>query len=96
MSHDSLGVFIDLLIRILSLDVVKDLEARDPQAFDQKKGNLRVNTITGISFNLGLMFGPLLAGTLVETVGYPYMIVAIGESCYKSDLMWLQLLISIG
>lgn len=67
--------------------MVKDLAAQDPQALDQRKGNLRVNTITGISFNLGLMLGPLLAGTLVETVGYFSMTVAIGESYYKSDLV---------
>lgn len=67
--------------------MVKDLAAQDPQALDQRKGNLRVNTITGISFNLGLMLGPLLAGTLVETVGYFSMTVAIGQSRYTSDLV---------
>lgn len=68
-----------LLINIL-LDVVKDWEAQDPHLFELNKSNIRVFSVTETIFSLGGMLGPLITGSLFETVGYFYMTVVLGKS----------------
>lgn len=59
-------------------DVVKDMEAKDPRVFEANRSNLRVFSMTEVSFSLGMMLGPLLTGSLFETIGFFYMTVALG------------------
>lgn len=62
------------------IDVVKDLEAKDPHLFELNKSNIRVFSITETIFSLGGMLGPLLTGSLFETIGFFYMSVVLGKS----------------
>jgi hypothetical protein len=62
------------------LDVVKDWEAKDPHLFELNKSNLRVFSVTETIFSLGGMLGPLLTGSLFETVGFFYMTMVLGKS----------------
>jgi hypothetical protein len=55
------------------------MEARDPRVFEANRSNLRVFTMTEVNFSLGMMLGPLLTGSLFETVGFLYMTVVLGE-----------------
>jgi hypothetical protein len=63
-----------------NIDVVKDMEAKDPHLFEANKSNLRVFSMTEVGYSLGMMLGPLLTGSLFEGVGFFYMTVALGES----------------
>lgn len=56
------------------------MEAKDAHLFEANRSNLRVFSMTEVGFSLGMMFGPLLTGSLFEAVGFFYMTVALGES----------------
>ncbi|KAL3455733.1 major facilitator superfamily domain-containing protein [Aspergillus heterothallicus] len=62
--------------------VVHDLEAKDPNIFGPYGGNSRLSGLTELPFNIGMIAGPLLSGTISETVGYYWMNTILGElSC---------------
>jgi hypothetical protein len=62
------------------------MEAKDPILFDANISNLRVFSITEVGFSIGMMFGPLLTGSLFETIGFFYMTVALGKSFDESAI----------
>jgi MFS family permease len=68
-----------------SSDVVKDMEAKDPVVFQANRSNLRLFSMTEVGFSLGTMLGPLLTGSLFETIGFFYMTVALGKSFDESN-----------
>ena len=59
------------------------MEAKDPRVFEINRSNLRVFSMTEVGFSLGMMLGPLLTGSLFETVGFFYMTVVLGKSSLK-------------
>lgn len=69
-----------LLTDIIFPDVVKDFAVKDPIAFEPNRSNLRLFSTTEVAYSLGLMVGPILTGSLSETVGFFYMTVTLGES----------------
>ncbi|CAG8424006.1 unnamed protein product [Penicillium salamii] len=70
-------------------DVVKDMETKDPRVFEANRSNLRVFSMTEVSFSLGMMLGPLLTGSLFETIGFFYMTVALAFICFiQAILSW--------
>ncbi|KAJ5555175.1 Tetracycline resistance protein TetA/multidrug resistance protein MdtG [Penicillium sp. DV-2018c] len=75
--------------------VVKDLEADDPIVFESSRSNLRVFSMTEVAYSLGMMIGPLLTGSLFETVGFFYMTVALATLCFiQAALSWFYLDVS--
>ncbi|KAG0154135.1 hypothetical protein PDIDSM_1515 [Penicillium digitatum] len=75
--------------------VVKDMEAKDAHLFEANRSNLRVFSMTEVGFSLGMMFGPLLTGSLFEWVGFFYMTVALAIICLVQALLswrWLDTL----
>jgi hypothetical protein len=68
-----------VLISVYTIDVVKDMEVKDPLVFESNRSNLRVFSMTEVGYSLGMMFGPLLTGSLFEAVGFFYMTVGLGE-----------------
>ncbi|KAJ5751221.1 hypothetical protein N7533_008249 [Penicillium manginii] len=69
--------------------VVKDWEAKDPHLFELNKSNLRVFSVTETIFSLGGMLGPLLTGSLFETVGFFYMTMVLAAiSLTQAAVSW--------
>jgi hypothetical protein len=60
------------------------MEAKDPHLFEANRSNLRVFSMTEVGYSLGMMFGPMLTGSLFEIVGFFYMTVALGESMSRT------------
>ncbi|THC91396.1 hypothetical protein EYZ11_009145 [Aspergillus tanneri] len=56
---------------ILTTVAVIKLQSKDPNVFGEHGANSRVFLID-VSFNLGLMLGPLLSGSLTEVFGFYY------------------------
>ncbi|GAB1203762.1 hypothetical protein APSETT445_002402 [Aspergillus pseudonomiae] len=63
----------------------KDMEAKNPKIFGEFGGSSRVSSITEVAFSLGSMLGPLISGTLSETVGYFYMNMVMADLMSKYD-----------
>ncbi|KAL2856470.1 major facilitator superfamily domain-containing protein [Aspergillus pseudoustus] len=63
--------------------VVHDLEAEDPNIFGPYGGNSRLSGLTELPFNVGMIAGPLLSGSISETIGYYWMNTALGEFSRK-------------
>ncbi|CAG8909946.1 unnamed protein product [Penicillium egyptiacum] len=75
--------------------VVKDMEAKDPHLFEANRSNLRVFSMTEVGYSVGMMFGPLLTGSLFEGVGFFYMTVALAITCLLQAVIswrWLDTL----
>ncbi|EZF28736.1 MFS transporter [Trichophyton mentagrophytes] len=52
---------------------VNEMQAKNPKIFGEHGGNSRISSMTEVAFSLGLVIGPILAGSLTELVGYYYM-----------------------
>ncbi|KAJ5372521.1 Tetracycline resistance protein TetA/multidrug resistance protein MdtG [Penicillium concentricum] len=75
--------------------VVKDMEAKDAHLFEANRSNLRVFSMTEVGYSLGMMFGPMLTGSLFEGVGFFYMTVALAITCLIQAVVswrWLDTL----
>lgn len=68
------------------------MEAKDPHVFEANKSNLRVFSMTEVGYGLGMMFGPLLTGSIFEGVGFFWMTVALGKLRLKYDDSMINLL----
>ncbi|CEL04887.1 hypothetical protein ASPCAL06011 [Aspergillus calidoustus] len=53
--------------------VVHDLEAKNPNIFGPYGGNSRLSSLSELPFNIGMIAGPLLSGSVSETLGYYWM-----------------------
>ncbi|RFU28026.1 hypothetical protein B7463_g8314, partial [Scytalidium lignicola] len=62
------------------MTVFHDLQLKNPKSFGDHGGSSKVFSITEVSFNLGMMLGPLLSGYLSEAVGYYYMNMTLGPT----------------
>ncbi|PLB52220.1 MFS general substrate transporter [Aspergillus steynii IBT 23096] len=67
--------------------VTKDMQTKDPLIFGPGGGNARAQSILEMAFSLGMMAGPLVTGTLSETVGYYYMTFTL--ACLSLGLSFL-------
>ncbi|KMQ48662.1 hypothetical protein HL42_0652 [Trichophyton rubrum] len=52
---------------------VNEMQTKNPKIFGEHGGNSRISSMTEVAFSLGLIIGPILAGSLTELVGYYYM-----------------------
>ncbi|KAJ5974607.1 hypothetical protein N7481_011817 [Penicillium waksmanii] len=64
-----------------TITILKDIESRRPNIFGPNGGLSRVFAINEVSFNAGLMLGPLLSGILSEAVGYFNMSLTLASIC---------------
>ncbi|KAJ5780516.1 Tetracycline resistance protein TetA/multidrug resistance protein MdtG [Penicillium paradoxum] len=72
--------------------VAKDMEAKDPHVFEANRSNLRVFSMTEVAYGLGMMFGPLLTGSMFELVGFFWMTIALAIICLiQAVVSWLWL-----
>lgn len=60
-------------------DVVREIENRNPGLFGPNGGYSRAYSLTNLSWNIGLLAGTLLSGSLVQAIGYYYMNFTLGE-----------------
>ncbi|KAJ5112755.1 hypothetical protein N7532_000800 [Penicillium argentinense] len=67
-----------------TITILRDVELKQPQIFGRQGGLSRVFAINEVSFNAGLMFGPLLAGGLTEAIGYSYMNIILAVICFAN------------
>lgn len=56
------------------------MEVKDPQVFEATRSNLRVFSMTEVCYGLGSMLGPLLTGSIFETIGFFWMSLTLGKS----------------
>ncbi|KAF3214001.1 hypothetical protein TWF106_009354 [Orbilia oligospora] len=69
----TIGFMTNLLSSVGTLEltaVVDALEAKKPGIFGPNGGYSRTYSLSGLSFSTGLVAGPLLSGTLTESIGY--------------------------
>ncbi|KAF3136172.1 hypothetical protein TWF703_005817 [Orbilia oligospora] len=69
----TIGFITNLLSSVGTLEltaVVDALEAKQPGIFGPNGGYSRTYSLSGLSFSTGLVVGPLLSGTLTESIGY--------------------------
>ncbi|KAJ5172998.1 hypothetical protein N7492_005591, partial [Penicillium capsulatum] len=62
-----------------SLGVLREIEIETPGIFGAQGGRSRAFAMNSVTFNTGLMLGPLISGTLSSVIGYFYMSVAQGK-----------------
>lgn len=55
--------------------------------FGPNGGRARCFALVSISFNVGLMLGPVVTGFLFESAGYYYMNIALGRS-WLEDIVY--------
>uniref|UniRef100_A0A093VEX9 Putative MFS-type transporter C18.02 n=1 Tax=Talaromyces marneffei PM1 TaxID=1077442 RepID=A0A093VEX9_TALMA len=53
--------------------VIREIQTEKPGIFGPNGGYSRAYSLTNFSWNVGLLTGPLLSGSLVQAVGYYYM-----------------------
>ncbi len=58
--------------------VVEALEKEDPGIFGPNGGYSRLYSIQGVSYTIGMLVGPELAGLLTNTAGYRTMTMVLG------------------
>lgn len=64
--------------------VIREIQTENPGIFGPNGGYSRAYSLTNLSWNIGLLIGPLLSGSLVQAVGYYYMNFTFGmfhENC---------------
>ncbi|PYH67349.1 MFS general substrate transporter [Aspergillus vadensis CBS 113365] len=61
--------------------LLEEVEKDTPTLFGPNGGRARCFALVSISFNVGLMLGPVVTGFLFESAGYFYMNIALGAAC---------------
>ena len=57
---------------------MKDVQEKQPNRFGPNGKMSSAYSLTNFTWNLGLLFGPIISGSLTRTVGYYYMNLIIG------------------
>ncbi|GAT19579.1 hypothetical protein RIB2604_00601580 [Aspergillus luchuensis] len=60
--------------------LLEEVEKDTPTLFGPNGGRARCFALVSISFNVGLMLGPVVTGLLFESAGYYYMNIVLGRS----------------
>jgi predicted MFS family arabinose efflux permease len=66
--------------------VTKELEGRDPDLFGPNGANSKVCALLEMAFNVGMLLGPLISGSLLETLGYFYLNCFMCESVRRKTV----------
>ncbi|OJZ90305.1 hypothetical protein ASPFODRAFT_124364 [Aspergillus luchuensis CBS 106.47] len=61
--------------------LLEEVEKDTPTLFGPNGGRARCFALVSISFNVGLMLGPVVTGLLFESAGYYYMNIVLGVAC---------------
>ncbi|GFN18146.1 MFS general substrate transporter [Aspergillus tubingensis] len=61
--------------------LLEEVEKDTPTLFGPNGGRARCFALVSISFNVGLMLGPVVTGFLFESAGYYYMNIVLGVAC---------------
>ena len=59
---------------------MKKIQEEQPNRFGPNGKMSSAYSLTNFTWNLGLLIGPIISGSLVRTVGYYYMNMVIGTS----------------
>jgi hypothetical protein len=62
--------------------MLHELREKDPDVFGPGGGSAKMFSLTEVSFNVGLLLGPLVCGSLSDAFGFEYTAWALGE--YRS------------
>jgi MFS family permease len=62
--------------------VVTKLQETQPAIFGPNGGFSRAYSLTNMSWTFGMLIGPILAGSLNQTVGYYYMNICLGKQLF--------------
>ena len=79
-------VFLHITNDPLPLVAVNEMQTKNPKIFGEHGGNSRISSMTEVAFSLGLIIGPILAGSLTELVGYYYMNFVFCEYTFVKSL----------
>ncbi|PYI16067.1 putative MFS transporter [Aspergillus violaceofuscus CBS 115571] len=71
--------------------VVKEKQTKDPLIFGPHGGSSRAFSIVEMAFGTGSMIGPLIAGSLSETVGYYYSTTVFAITCLALSVVTYKL-----
>jgi MFS family permease len=63
------------------ISVAKELEDENPGIFGPNGANSKVCALLEMAFNVAMLLGPLISGSLLETLGYFWLNVFMGEFC---------------
>lgn len=55
------------------------MREKDPDVFGPGGGSSKMFALTEISFNVGLIFGPVICGLLSEHIGFKYTAWVLGK-----------------
>lgn len=56
-----------------------ELKAKDPNVFGPGGGSSRIFSLTELSFNVGLMLGPVVCGSISGAFGFYYTACTLGK-----------------
>ncbi|KAJ5923382.1 major facilitator superfamily domain-containing protein [Penicillium verhagenii] len=77
-----------------ALTVLDELESKQRGIFGAYGGRSRTFGLSEISFNLGLMAGPLLAGVVSEKIGFDALSMTLGAICLGIALLTYRFFMS--
>ncbi|CRG91981.1 Lincomycin resistance protein LmrB [Talaromyces islandicus] len=69
--------------------VIRDLQAENPGIFGPNGGYSRGYSLTNLSWTAGMLIGPILSGSLTQTVGYYYMNFTFGALNFLNALAFI-------
>ncbi|KAK6339816.1 hypothetical protein TWF718_009206 [Orbilia javanica] len=84
-----IGIATNLLSSIGTFEltaVVDALESQQPGIFGPNGGYSRIYSLSGLSFSVGLLVGPLLSGALAESIGYYHMNTILASICVSMGI----------
>jgi MFS family permease len=74
---------------------MKDVQEEQPNRFGPNGKMSSAYSLTNFTWNLGMLIGPIISGSLARTVGYYYMNMVIGtftpRSSSFSDISLLEI-----
>jgi MFS family permease len=71
------------------ISVAKELEDENPGIFGPNGANSKVCALLEMAFNVAMLLGPLISGSLLETLGYFWLNVFMGEFVFGGRRSWV-------